>query len=249
MEKLDKFLLLYCYAYFFLCKQLPSLFLRHYSIILIPISHIRKIPQRRWLFFYQIIFKGNPRNSIHSRQRTLVYSKNNCGFTLVELIITVCVLAIIAVIATPNIMTQLAKMEAKRIRYAITTTLSMAKAESYTRRQNLILCLSDSAGRCNKNHDGSILLFIDNNDDKNFDADTDELFDQQRLDPKYARLQLRAGNRHYIKFWGDSGKPRGFFGHIKYCPTSTYNQTMYQISFNQVGIIKYKPNESHPTGC
>ncbi len=249
MIKTNKVFLLYYCGRSFLYKRLPLCFLKRYNVVLLPINRIKKSFQKQWASFYQTILKGYFRDPIHDEQHKLSYSKSNSGFSLVELIVTVCVLAIIAVIATPSIMTQLAKMEAKRIRYTITTTLSMAKAESYTRRQNLILCLSDSAGRCNKNHDGSILLFIDNNDDKNFDAGTDELFDQQRLDPKYARLQLRAGNRHYIKFWGDSGRPRGFFGHIKYCPTSTYNQTMYQISFNQVGIIKYKPNEAHPTGC
>jgi len=175
--------------------------------------------------------------------------QRNQGFTLVELIVTVCVLAIIAIIATPSILTQLANMESKRIRYDISSMLVTAKAESYLRRQNLIVCLSDSAGRCHKNSNKAMLLFFDHNDNQHFDISTDELLEQQRLSPRYAQLHLRAGNRHYIKFWGDSGRPRGFFGHIKYCPTSSYNQSKYQISFNQGGIVKYKPDAAHPTGC
>ncbi|WP_438950006.1 GspH/FimT family pseudopilin [Psychrobacter submarinus] len=171
------------------------------------------------------------------------------GFTLVELIVTVCVLAIIAIIAAPSILTQLANMESKRIRYDISSMLATAKAESYLRRQNLIVCLSDSAGRCHKNSNKAMLLFFDHNDNQHFDTSTDELLEQQRLSPRYAQLHLRAGNRHYIKFWGDSARPRGFFGHIKYCPTSSYNQSKYQISFNQGGIVKYKPDAAHPTGC
>ena len=93
-------------------------------------------------------------------------------------------------------------------------------------------------------------LFLDANDNKNFDLGVDDLLEEQALEPKYSTLYLRVGNnRHYTKFWGDSGKPRGHFGHIKYCPTSTYNHIMYQISFNQTGGITYKPNENHPTGC
>ena len=175
--------------------------------------------------------------------------QRNQGFTLVELIVTVCVLAIIAIIAAPSILTQLANMESKRIRYDISSMLVTAKAESYLRRQNLIVCLSDSAGRCHKNSNKAMLLFFDHNDNQHFDISTDELLEQQRLSPRYAQLHLRAGNRHYIKFWGDSGRPRGFFGHIKYCPTSSYNQSKYQISFNQGGIVKYKPDAAHPTGC
>ena len=177
------------------------------------------------------------------------YAMNLYGFTLVELIVTVLVIAIIATFAVPAIMTQLARMEAKRVRYELINTLTEAKSESFVRRQDLLLCLSDANGRCHKDSTESVLLFIDNNANYHFDDATDILLAKQRLHPKYGTVHLRAGNRHYIKFWGDSGQPRGFFGHIKYCPTSIYNTAMYQVSFSQIGRIKYKPNESHPTDC
>ena len=76
------------------------------------------------------------------------------------------------------------------------------------------------------------------------------LINQQSLNLKYSTLSLRVGNRrNYTKFWGDSGTPRGHFGHIKYCPTVAYNKAMYLISFNQSGIVKQKLNENHPTHC
>ena len=175
---------------------------------------------------------------------------NEHGFNLVELIVTVAILAIIAMVAAPSILTQLAKMEAKRIKNQIDNTLTLAKAESYIRRQDLLVCLSNTDGVCHRDSYKKMLLFLDKNHNNNFDVGVDDLLEEQSLNPKYGTLYLRVGNnRHYTKFWGDSGKPRGHFGHIKYCPTSTYNQTMYQISFNQGGFINYKPNESHPTEC
>jgi type IV fimbrial biogenesis protein FimT len=138
------------------------------------------------------------------------------GFTLVELIVTTSVLAIIVTLALPSLLQQFAKMEAKRIRFDLTTTLSQAKAESYISRRNLIVCLSDSAGRCDKNGKQKILLFMDDNVNNHYDAGTDELLNEQSLNPRYGKLQLRASaGRHHIKFFGDSGKPRGHFGHIK----------------------------------
>lgn len=177
-------------------------------------------------------------------------SRHNKGFTLVELIVTVCVLAIIVTIAAPAIRTQLARMEAKRIQSQLENSLALAKAESYIRRQNVIVCLSDTGGRCHRDSDKTLLLFIDKNDNNHFDAQVDSLVVQQSLNPKYSKLSLRVGSRrHYTKFWGDSGKPRGHFGHIKYCPIVAYNQAMYLISFNQGGIVKQKLNEDHPTEC
>ena len=171
------------------------------------------------------------------------------GFTLIELIVTIAVLAIITMIATPAILTQLAHMEAKRIRYDITDTLKLAKAESLIRRQNLLVCLSDGNGRCNKNSNKTLLLFVDKNDNQHFDSGTDDLLEEQTLNPKYGTLYLRAGRRRYVKFYGDSGMPRGHFGHFKYCPSSTYSHDMYQISFSKGANITFKPNDSHPTDC
>lgn len=174
---------------------------------------------------------------------------NQNGFTLVELIVTMAVLAIITMIATPAILTQLAHMEAKRIRYDITDTLKLAKAESLIRHQNLLVCLSDGNGRCNKDSNTTLLLFVDKNDNQYFDSGVDELLEEQTLNPKYGNLHLRAGRRRYVKFYGDSGAPRGHFGHFKYCSSSIYSQEMYQISFSQSANITFKPNDSHPTGC
>ncbi|MBP2279268.1 type IV fimbrial biogenesis protein FimT [Psychrobacter sp. PL19] len=184
-----------------------------------------------------------------SNYNTSFISCSEGGFNLVELIVTVTILAIIAVIATPTVLTQLAHMEAKRIRYGMLNTLALAKAESLIRRKNLLVCLSDGNGRCDRDSNRALLLFMDNNSNQDFDADTDGLLVELTLSPRYGTLHLRAGNRDYVRFAGDSGKPRGFFGHIKYCPSSNYNQAMYQISFNQSGIIKYKPSSMHPTGC
>ena len=180
----------------------------------------------------------------------LSMAKDQKAFTLVELIVTVVILAIIATLSIPFLLTQLSAMEAKRIRYAISNTLSIAKAESLIRRQDLIVCLSDDKSSCNKNSNSVLLVFADNNDNQSFNSGTDLLLARQPLDSKYGTLHLRASlGRHYIKFFGDTGTPRGHIGHIKYCPSSTYNNAKYQVSFNNVGIIKYKPNSSYPTDC
>ena len=187
---------------------------------------------------------------VSSNKQRHLRPHNEHGFNLVELIVTVAVLAIIAMIATPYVLEQLARMEAKRIENQIKNTLTLAQAESYIRRQDLLLCLSNGGGLCHRDSHKKLLLFLDKNNNKNFDLGVDDLLEEQALEPKYSTLHLRVGDkRHYTKFWGDSGKPRGHFGHFKYCPISTYNHTMYQISFNQGGRVTYKPNESHPTDC
>lgn len=76
-----------------------------------------------------------------SRQRPM----SSAGFTLIELMVTIAVLAIIASIAAPNISTQLANQRVKSTTTTIESALKEAKAESLIRRQSLTLTYDESS--------------------------------------------------------------------------------------------------------
>lgn len=59
------------------------------------------------------------------------------GFTLIELMVTVAILAIIVSIAAPNISTQLANQRIKSTTATLNTALKEAKIESVIRRQTI----------------------------------------------------------------------------------------------------------------
>ena len=59
------------------------------------------------------------------------------GFTLIELMVTIAILAIIVSIAAPNISTQLADQRVESTASVIESVLKEAKAESIIRRQNI----------------------------------------------------------------------------------------------------------------
>ena len=69
----------------------------------------------------------------------------NAGFTLIELMVTIAVLAIIVSIAAPNISTQLANQRVKATTATLVNALKEAKAESVIRRQNINVVYSSTA--------------------------------------------------------------------------------------------------------
>ena len=71
-------------------------------------------------------------------------SKTNSGFTLIELMVTIAVLAIIVGIAAPNISTQLANQRVKSTTAMLENALKEAKVESVIRRQSLAFSFDDS---------------------------------------------------------------------------------------------------------
>ena len=66
------------------------------------------------------------------------------GFTLIELMVTIAVLAIIVSIAAPNISTQLANQRVKSTAATVENALKEVKAESIIRRQSLTLSYNNN---------------------------------------------------------------------------------------------------------
>ncbi|AMN50798.1 pilus assembly protein [Psychrobacter sp. P2G3] len=69
----------------------------------------------------------------------------SAGFTLIELMVTIAVLAIIVSIAAPNISNQLANQRVKSTASTIENALKEAKAESIIRRQNITVLYNANA--------------------------------------------------------------------------------------------------------
>lgn len=70
---------------------------------------------------------------------------SSSGFTLIELMVTIAVLAIIVSIAAPNISTQLANQRVKSTTATLVNALKEAKAESVIRRQNVTLSYDNTS--------------------------------------------------------------------------------------------------------
>ena len=80
--------------------------------------------------------------SANNRPQKLSISSS--GFTLIELMVTIAVLAIIVGIAAPSISTQLANQRVKSTASTLENALKEAKAESIIRRQSLTLSFDDT---------------------------------------------------------------------------------------------------------
>ncbi len=80
-------------------------------------------------------------------------SKTNSGFTLIELMVTIAVLAIIVSIAAPNISVQLAQNQIKSTSTIVQTSIARAKSESTIRRSSITW---------NYNNTNALITLVDN---------------------------------------------------------------------------------------
>jgi len=70
---------------------------------------------------------------------------NSSGFTLIELMVTIAVLAIIVSIAAPSMNTQFANQRVKSTSATIANALKEAKVESIIRRQNITVLYDETS--------------------------------------------------------------------------------------------------------
>ena len=82
--------------------------------------------------------------NVFARHRPQKLRMSSSGFTLIELMVTIAVLAIIVSIAAPSISTQLANQRVKSTAINIESALKEAKAESIIRRQNVTVTYSNT---------------------------------------------------------------------------------------------------------
>ena len=141
------------------------------------------------------------------------------GFTLFELMVVIAIMAILTVLAYPSVVNYLHGSESRQVRSILSAANHQARLESYVNKQNVILCLATIDDVCHKTAHDKVLVFYDR--DNNQQLDHGELISSHILNLKYGTVEMRvSAARHYMKYFGGTGTPKGHFGHIKYCSTS-----------------------------
>lgn len=173
----------------------------------------------------------------------MLNNKNN-GFTLIELIVTIAVIAIIASLAMPYYHRFMAEAEAKNITRLLEFHIQKAKSSAAVYRTNVVICSSPDLSSCQSNQwNQGFLVFVDYN--KNRQVDTNEPVLSQHQDPlKYGALSWQGTlNSSSVTFQGDSGLPRGSNGSFYYCA--------HQIAQHQKLVLSMmgQTRVEQPTTC
>lgn len=91
------------------------------------------------------------------------------GFTLIELMVTIAVLAIIVGMAAPSIMTSIAQNQIKATSTLIQTSISRAKAESTILRSDITWSYINTGNRITLSSKGNTIASYDLDSNSSFD--------------------------------------------------------------------------------
>ncbi len=93
--------------------------------------------------------------------------KNNSGFTLIELMVTVAIVGIFASIALPSFSNLIESNRISTATNELVSNLHFARSEALKRRNTVTVCPSSNQESCNNNSDFSTgwIVFVDCDDD------------------------------------------------------------------------------------
>ena len=154
--------------------------------------------------------------------RAFTHSKQY-GITLVELMITIAILAIVAMIAVPAFQAVMANLEANRVQSTMRSVIQDSKYRAFTNRQRITICGSSNLQDCDAQWSNGFIIFNDLNINKTKDL-AEEIIKKHSLNLKHGTLSWRGFGGSALFFQPDTGLPRGSNGSFTYCANSNKHQ-------------------------
>ena len=141
------------------------------------------------------------------------------GFTLIELMISVSIVAIVAAIVIPNFNEFIVRMRVDNEISQLHRLLLTARNSAINANRDVTLCPIDNNSHCTTDWQNNIIVFVDINDDSIYSPELNEVIIRIKSSAKINDKLQYGLFRKKIKF-AATGRTTGWGsnGTLKYCP-------------------------------
>ena len=166
---------------------------------------------------------------------------NNCfGFTLIEFITVTAIIAILVSLGLPAYHSHMAAQEAHTIPRTLTIHIQKAKSEAVIYRHNVIICPSHDAQTCSEDWSNGLIMFLDQNRNRERDPD-EKILSATQWNTRYGSLHwkgtLQANN---LMFKAGTGLPIASNGSFFYCSEKTASKKLVLSRMGHVRHLQIK---------
>jgi type IV fimbrial biogenesis protein FimT len=179
--------------------------------------------------------------------------RNTDGFTLVEMMMALVVLAVLLAVAAPGFSELIKNNRMLSEVYALRAALNGARSEALAQRNFVTLCRSDDGADCGGDWNDGYIAFLDVDGDGSVDdpnsPDGDRIF-VSRLEDSSGTINLAFSNTtsNRVRFDGQ-GYARSFDGVFTFCDDRKKPDAK-RLAVTAVGVVRaLDPNEPPAFTC
>lgn len=158
------------------------------------------------------------------------------GFSLIELLITLSILAILAFVITPSFTSQTANNDAKAVIQRLSGLVRVARNHAIYHQKNTIMCPSQNGQTCSQSWQDGALIFEDKNNNKLPDT-TDPVVRFNASFSDKGSLNWTARQNH-LTFSGQ-GLTGSSAGSFIYCPRDNNAKHAHALIISFSGKIRH----------
>lgn len=165
------------------------------------------------------------------------------GFTLVETMATLALLAIVVAVATPGFTETLARHRVRTAMHLVGTDLAMARSSAIMRRADVVVCPRTADLQCRTDADWSHgwMVFADADGNRAADHEDDLL---RVTDPPSTHALTLGATRPFIRYQRD-GRSAGTNLTVRVCTRQTLSG---EVIVNNVGRVRSR-RPARPAPC
>jgi type IV fimbrial biogenesis protein FimT len=138
------------------------------------------------------------------------------GFTLVELLFTIAIIAILTSIAFPSIHQIAYSHQADSAYKRLFSLIQLTRIEAINRQSQVILCPTYDRINCTDDWSQELIVFVDNNNDEKNNEEDPLLHISPKLQSSEGLFWKASGSKRYLRFMSD-GATRNQNGRLTYC--------------------------------
>ena len=160
------------------------------------------------------------------------------GYTLVELLVALCILAILLSLALPAFADVVRRVQSETVVNSLANAYQLARSAAINQRQPVVFCAKAGAGSCGNDWTNGALVFQDPNGNRVMENE-EKLLAEIAQPPTGSQLKMRAAlNKQYLRFMAN-GMLENTAGSITYCPPKGTPRDARNLIFTRNGRLRF----------